>query len=109
MITYEAGEALRFEPYAINAGVQGVKQVMTHLEMLIQDVPKSKLNLLLPDQRAGFEQNLMAFLRSFVALGERVSKMVRSSQPYVVQQVKKKFKFAHLRVGSSLGSRPCHW
>ena len=34
IITYEAGEALRFDESAISAGVKGVRNVMTHLNML---------------------------------------------------------------------------
>ena len=33
VLTYEAGEALRFEPIAINAGVLGVLRVMQELGM----------------------------------------------------------------------------
>lgn len=34
LILYEAGEALRFDDASINAGVQGVQNVMKHLKML---------------------------------------------------------------------------
>ena len=34
IITYEAGEALRFDEAAIRVGVKGVRNVMTHLKML---------------------------------------------------------------------------
>ncbi len=44
VITYEAGEALRFEPYAINAGVRGVIRVMRDLGMLRQTRRKNALS-----------------------------------------------------------------
>lgn len=34
MIVYEAGEALRFDDFAIKLGVQGILRVMSHLQML---------------------------------------------------------------------------
>lgn len=34
VLTYEAGEALRFDPIAINAGIIGIKRVMQSIGML---------------------------------------------------------------------------
>jgi len=36
-ITYEAGEALRFDEVAINTGVRGVRRVMRYLDMMTQE------------------------------------------------------------------------
>ncbi len=42
MLVYEAGESLRFNPFAIRAGVQGLISVMRYLEMLPEVRQKQK-------------------------------------------------------------------
>lgn len=73
VLTYEAGEALRFEPIAINAGVLGVIRVMQELKMLRasrRKLPESVIAKSSSWVRA--ESN--GILRTMVTLGDRVSK-----------------------------------
>lgn len=53
VITYEAGEALRFDALAIAAGLQGVENVMRHLKMLRGDAESKFMMLLLQQRLAG--------------------------------------------------------
>ncbi|WEM44633.1 succinylglutamate desuccinylase/aspartoacylase family protein (plasmid) [Photobacterium sp. DA100] len=74
VITYEAGEALRFEPFAITAGIRGIQRVMRHLGMTAQ----GKLTRAKPPVVARATRWIRAdfdgILRSHVTLGQRVEK-----------------------------------
>ncbi|MCG8315953.1 MAG: succinylglutamate desuccinylase/aspartoacylase family protein [Pseudomonadales bacterium] len=75
IITYEAGEALRFEESAITPGVQGVRNVMTHLGML----PSRKSSRSVPEAAIAKSSSWVraaddGFFRPHVALGDRVAK-----------------------------------
>lgn len=60
VLTYEAGEALRFEPIAINAGILGVQRVMQALGM--QRMSRKKyLIRLLRNQPIGYVRKVMVF------------------------------------------------
>lgn len=75
VITYEAGEALRFEPLAIGAGLQGVIRVMRHLGMLRRSGSRKELPEPVIARSSSWiraEQN--GIVRSLVALGDRVKK-----------------------------------
>ncbi len=75
VITYEAGEALRFEPYAINAGIKGVKRVMQHLGMIRKSKKtKSVVEPVIARATRWVRAEADGILRSHVALGERVQK-----------------------------------
>ncbi|WP_028023964.1 succinylglutamate desuccinylase/aspartoacylase family protein [Enterovibrio calviensis] len=74
VITYEAGEALRFEPYAITAGVNGVKRVMQHLGMIRKSARKSKVEPVIARATRWLRAESDGILRSHVSLGQRVSK-----------------------------------
>lgn len=74
VITYEAGEALRFEPYAITAGVNGVKRVMQHLGMLRKSQRKSKVEPVIARATSWVRAENDGILRSHVSLGQRVKK-----------------------------------
>ncbi len=73
VITYEAGEALRFEPYAINAGVQGVKRVMQYLGMIRNSKRKSNVEPVIARSTRWVRAEADGILRSHVALGQRVN------------------------------------
>lgn len=75
VLTYEAGEALRFEPFAINAGVKGTKQVMRHLGML-KNTHKSKtlVEPVIARSTRWIRSESDGILRSHIALGQRVDK-----------------------------------
>ncbi|OEE49089.1 deacylase [Enterovibrio norvegicus] len=75
VITYEAGEALRFEPYAITAGVKGVKRVMRHLGMIRKSNRKtSTVEPVIARATRWVRAEADGILRSHVSLGQRVSK-----------------------------------
>lgn len=75
VITYEAGEALRFEPYAINAGIKGVKRVMQFLGMIRKSkTTKSVVEPVIARATRWVRAEADGILRSHVALGERVQK-----------------------------------
>lgn len=74
VITYEAGEALRFEPFAITAGVNGVKRVMQHLGMIRHGQRKSKVEPVIARSTSWVRAEADGILRSHVSLGQRVSK-----------------------------------
>ncbi|SIO34071.1 succinylglutamate desuccinylase/aspartoacylase family protein [Salinivibrio sp. ES.052] len=73
VITYEAGEALRFEPYAINAGVRGVIRVMRYLGMMRQTRRKATYKPVTARATKWVRAEADGLLRSHVALGEIVN------------------------------------
>ncbi|CZF82823.1 aspartoacylase [Grimontia celer] len=75
VLTYEAGEALRFEPYAITAGVKGVKRVMQHLGMIRKSTKrKTQVEPVIARATRWVRAEADGILRSHVSLGQRVSK-----------------------------------
>ena len=73
VLTYEAGEALRFEPIAINAGIVGVKRVMQAVGMLRPSHKKTPSSVIAKStswQRAEAD----GILRTVVSLGDKVEK-----------------------------------
>ncbi len=73
VLTYEAGEALRFEPIAISAGVLGITRVMQELGMLRparKKVPES----VIAKSSSWVRADSNGILRTMVTLGDRVSK-----------------------------------
>lgn len=73
VITYEAGEALRFEPYAINAGVKGVKRVLQSLGMIRKSKKTTTVvEPVIARATRWVRAEADGILRSHVALGERV-------------------------------------
>lgn len=74
VITYEAGEALRFEPFAITAGINGVKRVMQHLGMIRHGQRKSKVEPVIARSTSWVRAETDGILRSHVSLGQRVTK-----------------------------------
>ncbi|GLT13714.1 deacylase [Vibrio algivorus] len=73
VLTYEAGEALRFEPIAINAGVIGVLRVMQELGMhrpSRKKVPES----VTAKSTSWIRADSDGILRTMVTLGDRVNK-----------------------------------
>ncbi|MGO2011539.1 MAG: succinylglutamate desuccinylase/aspartoacylase family protein [Pseudoalteromonas sp.] len=74
VITYEAGEALRFDPIAIAAGVQGVDYVMRHLKMVRGKRAKKLPEPVIADSTSWVRAEVDGILRAQVSLGERVTK-----------------------------------
>nr|WP_238481432.1 succinylglutamate desuccinylase/aspartoacylase family protein [Motilimonas sp. E26] len=74
VITYEAGEALRFDPIAIAAGLQGVERVMRSLGMLRSSRKKRLSEPVIARSSSWVRAESDGMLRSQVSLGERVNK-----------------------------------
>ena len=76
VITYEAGEALRFDEVSIAAGVRGVTNVMRHLQMLGTKT-SAKERKVKPNVAQGsrwVRADIDGILRPIVQLGARVKK-----------------------------------
>ncbi len=73
VLTYEAGEALRFDELAIRAGVNGVIKVMRHIGMLSPSKRKRK-EPMITDQSLWVRAPESGILRALVPLGARVAK-----------------------------------
>ncbi|MEC8224722.1 MAG: succinylglutamate desuccinylase/aspartoacylase family protein, partial [Pseudomonadota bacterium] len=74
VITYEAGEALRFDPIAIAAGVQGVDYVMRHLKMVRGKRAKKLPEPIIASSTSWVRAEVDGIVRAQVSLGERVMK-----------------------------------
>lgn len=91
VITYEAGEALRFEESCIRPGVRGVLNVMRHLQML---PPSKKVSTKIEPAVARSSQWVRAendgVFRPLVALGQRIKTgqlLGRISSPFNADEV----------------------
>ena len=73
VLTYEAGEALRFEPIAINAGILGIVRVMQELGMLRMSRKKTPESVIAKSTNWVRAEN-DGILRTMVTLGDRVTK-----------------------------------
>lgn len=75
IITYEAGEALRFDEPAIQAGVKGIRNVMTHLGMLPQRRnPPKPLNTYVAKSSSWVRAPADGLFRTRLQLGDRVTR-----------------------------------
>ncbi|MDZ7811000.1 MAG: succinylglutamate desuccinylase/aspartoacylase family protein [Arhodomonas sp.] len=73
VVTYEAGEALRFDEASIKAGVQGVLQVMWHLGMVAQSrVRRRRGNSYAANTSSWTRAEQDGMFRAIVPLGEHV-------------------------------------
>ncbi|KII80373.1 succinylglutamate desuccinylase/aspartoacylase family protein [Vibrio renipiscarius] len=73
VLTYEAGEALRFEPICINAGFIGVQRVMQAIGML-RSSRKKLPNTVIAKSTSWLRAESDGILRTVVTLGEKVEK-----------------------------------
>lgn len=73
VLTYEAGEALRFDPIAINAGIVGVKRVMQSIGMTRASRSKRK-PAVIAKSTSWLRAENDGILRTLVSLGDRVEK-----------------------------------
>ncbi|MCP4874632.1 MAG: succinylglutamate desuccinylase/aspartoacylase family protein [Gammaproteobacteria bacterium] len=72
VLLYEAGEALRFDEVAIRAGVRGVLQVMTELDMRGKIKKNRQLDALVANTSRWVRAGQSGILRSLVATGSKV-------------------------------------
>ncbi|MBU3007224.1 succinylglutamate desuccinylase/aspartoacylase family protein [Cobetia sp. D5] len=76
VITYEAGEALRFDEWAIRPGVSGVKRVMRSIGMLAKDRDRkpSSRAVEMSNGSSWARASIDGIVQSRVGLGDRVEK-----------------------------------
>lgn len=74
VVTYEAGEALRFDPFAIAAGLIGVENVMRKLKMTKGRAKKKVAEPVIAAATSWVRADTDGIVRAQVSLGERVSK-----------------------------------
>ena len=75
IITYEGGEALRFDEPAIKAGVEGVRNVMQHLDMLpSRKRPRKTFDCFVAKSSSWVRASADGLFRAQVALGMAVEK-----------------------------------
>lgn len=103
VITYEAGEALRFDESSIRAGVRGVLNVMRHLQML---APPRKIHPPIEPAVAHSATWVRAerdgVFRTLVALGERLNNgqlLGRISSPFSNAEMEVRAPCAGILVG----------
>ena len=73
VLVYEAGEALRFNEVAIRAGVRGVLNVLTALEMRVLKRKARESRALIANTSRWMRAPQSGILRSVVAIGARVA------------------------------------
>ncbi|AOW81853.1 succinylglutamate desuccinylase/aspartoacylase family protein [Vibrio mimicus] len=73
VLTYEAGEALRFDPVAINAGIIGIKRVMQAIKMLRSSRKKTPASVI-AKSTSWLRAEADGILRTLVSLGDKVEK-----------------------------------
>ncbi len=73
VLTYEAGEALRFEESAIGVGVAGVMRLMAHLGMLVTPPPEADLTPMEADETHWIRADRGGIISLEVGLGDWVT------------------------------------
>lgn len=103
MITYEAGEALRFDEACIRAGLRGVRNVMRHLKML----PPGRGKYPVPEPHIALNSswvraNTDGVFRPIVALGAYIRRgdvLGVINSPFTMEATEIKSPFAGILVG----------
>ncbi len=103
VITYEAGEALRFEEGPIRAGVHGVVNVMRHLGMLrARRRPPKAAEPAVARSSSWIRAERDGVFRPLVALGERIRKdqlLGYVSSPFTLDEVEIHSSFGGILIG----------
>ena len=74
VLLYEAGEALRFDYFSINAGIKGIENVLRHLAMMPKKTAKRKLKAPYIAHSSGWlRANASGVVNHLVALGDQVT------------------------------------
>lgn len=74
VLLYEAGEGLRFNEFAVRAGVSGILRVMAHTDMITKSrVPHVKTKSIVAQTSAWVRAPAGGLLRSFKSIGEEVA------------------------------------
>ena len=72
-LVYEAGEALRFDEISIRAGVSGILNVMSHLEMIRKRTAKRSPQPIVAKSTQWIRASQSGVVRTLVSMGEKVS------------------------------------
>lgn len=103
VITYEAGEALRFEEACIRVGVRGITNVMRHLNMLAERrSPHAPVTPAVAGSSTWVRAERDGVFRSLVTLGQRIKKdqlLGRISSPFTSDEIEVRAPCAGLLVG----------
>lgn len=74
ILLYEAGEGLRFDEFAVRAGVSGILRVMRKMEMISsKSVPKLKTSSILSRSSSWLRAPAGGLLRTYRTIGEEVA------------------------------------
>ncbi|CAN5132977.1 succinylglutamate desuccinylase/aspartoacylase family protein [soil metagenome] len=104
VLTYEAGEALRFEESAIGIGVAGVKRLMAHLGMLEDAGPDMDLTTMEADETHWVRADRGGIMTLEAGLGYRVSvgqPLWTVSSPFGRDRNPKKSPYEGIVIGAS--------
>ncbi|GLP96292.1 succinylglutamate desuccinylase/aspartoacylase family protein [Paraferrimonas sedimenticola] len=74
ILLYEAGQALRFDEVSIRAGVKGVLNVLSHLNMLKRRMTRKKVTPFMANNSAWVRANASGIVTLLKELGDQVSK-----------------------------------
>lgn len=74
VLLYEAGEGLRFDEFAVRAGVSGILRVMNHMDMISsKGVPRLKTASILSQSSHWLRAPAGGLLRTYRTIGEEVA------------------------------------
>ncbi|GLS90297.1 deacylase [Psychromonas marina] len=86
VLLYEAGEALRFDDFSINAGIKGIENVLRHLKMMPQRRSKRKLaEPYIANSSGWLRANASGVVKHLVTLGDQVTcgdRLAEIGSPY---------------------------
>ena len=75
VLLYEAGEALRFDDFSINAGIQGIENVLRHLGMMPKKRAKKKImEPYIANSSGWLRANASGVVNHLVNLGDQVTR-----------------------------------
>ncbi len=104
VITYETGEALRFDELGIRAGVKGSVNIMRHIGMMAKLKNPKKPDVILAEESTWVRAPESGILRSNLKLGAKITKgqqMGTVSSPYEDVETDVKAKMSGILVGKT--------
>lgn len=103
VVTYEAGEALRFEETCIRVGVRGVVNVMRHLDMLTDRRPSPvTVKPAVAGSSTWVRAECDGVFRALVTLGARIHEgqlLGRISSPFIEEEIEVRAPCAGILIG----------
>lgn len=104
VITYETGEALRFDELGIRGGVKGIVNIMRHIGMMAKLKSPKKPNVILAEESSWVRAPESGILRSNVKLGAKITEgqqLGTVSSPYADQVTDVKATLSGILVGKT--------